>query len=324
MSKIPIAVLISDVHYSLNTLVLADQAMRTAIAKAKELNVPLIDAGDLTNDKAILRAEVMNQLISTMKTVQGISVYLLVGNHSLVNEKGTDHALGFLKPYARIVETLSMIPDTNLYLMPYQNDSTKVKEYLELVPENAILIMHQGVRGAWMGDYIQDKSSVDPSIFGSRTVLSGHYHKHQSIGPVTYIGNPYTLSFGEANDGPKGYLILYSDGSYSREILDLRRHIIIQQHIVDLNGVKVNKDDLVRVKILGKKFDLADMSKSAIAEVLFGNEQNFKLDYIYEDVHTDAVEPFTSPESAIDQMIDLESLTEEHKNHLKQLWRGLL
>ena len=39
--KKPVAVIISDVHYSLKTLELADAAMRLAIAKANNLDVPV-------------------------------------------------------------------------------------------------------------------------------------------------------------------------------------------------------------------------------------------------------------------------------------------
>ena len=61
--KIPTAVLISDVHYSLQTLPLADKVMRMAIDKANSLGVPLIVAGDLHDTKANMRAECVNAMI---------------------------------------------------------------------------------------------------------------------------------------------------------------------------------------------------------------------------------------------------------------------
>jgi hypothetical protein len=45
-NKYPIAVIISDVHYNINTLEVADKAMRMAINRANILNIPLIVAGD--------------------------------------------------------------------------------------------------------------------------------------------------------------------------------------------------------------------------------------------------------------------------------------
>ena len=50
----PIAVLISDIHYNINTLPVADAALRQAIAKANELDVVLIVTGDLHDTKANL------------------------------------------------------------------------------------------------------------------------------------------------------------------------------------------------------------------------------------------------------------------------------
>src|SRR4051812_39679990 len=111
MSPKPIAVLVSDVHYSLKNLELSDKAFRAAIDTAHKLAVPLIDAGDLTDDKCIIRAEVANRLIKTMEYAKDkyVPVYCLVGNHSLINQKGKEHALEFLKPYCTVLDTYSAI-----------------------------------------------------------------------------------------------------------------------------------------------------------------------------------------------------------------------
>ena len=79
MSK-PIAVLISDVHYNLTTLPLADAAMRQAIAEANSLGVPLIVAGDLHDTKANLRGECVNAMIEAFAMLDH-GCYILRGNH---------------------------------------------------------------------------------------------------------------------------------------------------------------------------------------------------------------------------------------------------
>ena len=78
----PRAVLISDVHYNLQTLPLADAAMRQAIQKANELQVPLIVAGDLHDTKANLRGECINAMLETFNTCEQ-DIYFLIGNHDL-------------------------------------------------------------------------------------------------------------------------------------------------------------------------------------------------------------------------------------------------
>jgi len=322
---IPLFVLISDIHFSVSTLTLASKALRAALKKATELNVPLIIAGDTNDTKALLRAEVANELISILKYTL-IPVYILRGNHDQISEKETAHSLEFLKPYVKIVETLSFIPNTNIHLMPYQSDPQNVEEYVKLIPKGSILIMHQGVKGAWMGDYIQDKTSVDPSIFEGITVFSGHYHRAHSIGSVTYIGNPYTLSFGEATDGPKGFMVVNSDGSYERIHLDfLRKHIVIDQKASHLYKVNVNPQDLVSVKIRGFESELLKITKEYIKTQVLNGHENFKLELIFtENLQVNEIKENLSPEFILDDIIDKTPETDEQKNILKQLWRSLL
>lgn len=323
-----IAILISDCHYSLSTLELADTAFRAAIDKADELGVPLIDCGDLTNDKAIIRAEVANRLIKTMEYAnsKNVLVYLLVGNHSLVNEKGSEHALNFLAPYASIVSSTVGIDSLNLFLIPYQNSQEGVTKALEDIPRHyPTIVMHQGVLGAFMGDYVQDKTSVSPDLFRDNKVFSGHYHRHQVVGSVTYIGNPYTLSFGEANDGPKGFLILNEDQTYERVILNLRKHIIEDgrwDYIHD--GKTYNPQDLILYRVRGPKSELDKINKSTIAKSIIGHN-NFRLDLIPdEDIKSEiSTKEVYQDFQILDMMIDKSDKTIPKKAALKDLWRSI-
>ncbi|MES1987480.1 MAG: metallophosphoesterase, partial [Pseudomonadota bacterium] len=85
----------ADVHYSVPTLPLADAAVRQAIDKPNELNVPLIVAGDLHDTKANVRGECMIAMRKTFcKAIT--SVVILRGNHDALNEKSQEHSLCFL------------------------------------------------------------------------------------------------------------------------------------------------------------------------------------------------------------------------------------
>ncbi len=332
MSK-PIAVCISDIHFNLNTLPLASSALRSALKKAEDLRVPLIIAGDLNDTKAIIRAEAANEIISILCEAQ-IPVYILVGNHDLINEKGLHNGLNYLKPYARIVNIPTYTsPTKNLLLIPYYSDSTQLVSFLKYAEPNAILIMHQGFLGAAMGDYIQDKSSIDPVIVKDFKVISGHYHRHQTIGTVTYIGSPYTITFGEANDGPKGFLVLNEDGSFTREILHLRRHIIkefnsideLASHICPFGELFCNKDDLLILKIKGPYSELHKLNKNDLISFL-PEGVNFKLDLIPTDstpINMPSKENMTN-EEIFDTIIDATGETEDQKKYLKGLYREVI
>jgi DNA repair exonuclease SbcCD nuclease subunit len=323
-----IAVITSDIHFNLNTLPIASKALRAALTKAEDLKVPLIIAGDLHDTKAIIRAEVMNELIYILASAR-TPVYILVGNHDLCNERGPVHGLEYLDPYATIVDSpriLSMggLPDFFLciHLIPYYSDLNKLKQYIATLTPGPLMIMHQGFRGAYMGDYIQDKTSISVDAVKDFTVISGHYHRHQTLGTVTYIGSPYTITFGEANDGPKGFLILNSDGTFTREILNLRKHLVINCGIKDVYESELYKDynrergDLLWLKVTGALSELQKLDKSAFP--------NIKLELIPTDSQElKAPTKEMTGEEIFDSIIDNLSDSVEHRSNLKRLYREI-
>lgn len=330
--KKPLFVLISDVHFTLNTLPIATEAFKHAIDKAEELKVPLIDCGDLTNDKAVLRAEVVNRILELNRYANDkkVDIFYLIGNHSLLNEKVPGvHALEFLdttisKPM------VGRFKNRFVQFIPYQSDSNVIKDLLPSVSRDMFIIMHQGVQGAFMGDYIQDKSSIDPAEFEGYTVFSGHYHRHQQVGPVTYVGNPYTLTFGEANDGPKGYLVVYDDGSFDRVILPFRKHIIREIDCTKTDFFEwykhpaCNKEDLLWLKVKGPRSYLATLHKKEIGKFLLGHE-NFKLDKIPSDsIEFKPVNEKMTEKEILDQLIEGLGEQKNKKEELKKLWREVM
>lgn len=315
---IPIAVAISDIHFNLNTLSIASKALRSALKKAEDLKVPLIIAGDLNDTKAIIRAEVANELINILENAK-VVVYLLCGNHDLCNEKGKEHGLNYLKTYTSVISSPVSISGFNF--VPYQASKEAFKEAISQF--KGLVFCHQGIKGAFMGDYIRDDSSIDPDDIKDVKIISGHYHKHQTVGPLTYIGSPYTVTFGEANDGPKGFLVVNSDGTFTREILDLRKHVILQVNCKELEKsiVSVNENDLLWVKVSGSKAELNKLNKIEIGKRLIGHS-NYKLDKIYTDekIVPIAVES-KSYASILDDIIDANY---KDATDLKALWRQVV
>lgn len=334
MNKTPAAVLISDIHFTPATLELAAVSLLRAQFKAKILDVPLIIAGDTLDTKAVMRAECVNRLMQLLSVKDAPDTYVLVGNHDLINEKGSDHSLRFLQCMSTVVDrphTLEL-EYLDVMLLPYYSDLDKLTALLvdEDVPR--ALIMHQGVQTADLGHYVQDKTSLPPEAFDGFRVISGHYHKAQTIkcgktGLFSYIGNPYTLTFGEANDGPKGFQILYSDGSLELVPTNLRKHVIYEIDSSDLQTAQkpnVSPEDLVWVKIRGPKSTLDALNKNSIGTYLLGHT-NYKLDLIPTDSPAPQVAQLADKSDAqlMDEIIDRLADTDEHKDSLKRLWRSV-
>lgn len=344
-SSKPIAVLISDIHYNIHTLEVADKAVRMAVYKANDLRVPLIVAGDLHDTKAQLRGECVNAMLVTFRLCNQ-SVYMLVGNHDKINEKSVDHSLNFLDYTAHEDETsgsvniVSKAQFTNeicsnlmsVWLIPYQHDKEEFKRILLHIDRGSTIIMHQGLIGSNSGEYFQDKSALVPEDVAGFRVISGHYHDRQTIalpdgGTWDYIGNPYTLGFGEANHPDKGFQVLYGDGSLEFIPTNLRQHVIKEYTIEELQSGGIflgEQTDILWVKITGTSDELAKISKSYVAQML-DISQDFRLDLIPLDT-TGAVitQEAKSDYELVDELIESLSNTDpDRKARLKALWKDL-
>ena len=321
----PIAVITSDVHFSVPTLKLADNAMQQAIAKANVLGVPLIVAGDLHDTKANMRAECVNAMISTFgKAYTG--GYILRGNHDAINEKSEEHALNFLTFTSLSIVTYPVwVLGYNLVLIPYHHDTDKLKAFLKTIPRGSTVIMHQGLTNAEPGEYTHDKTAITTQDVAGLRVISGHYHTRQDIelpegGVWSYIGNPYTLNYGEANDPPKGFQVLYSDGSLEFIPTNLRKHVVLKltyaEHCQSTHIMK-NPEDLWLVKITGTKEELAKVNKAKY--------ECCRLDLPLETVPQQRhIKSDMSQDVLLDHtIVSLENTSDEQKERLKQLWRAL-
>ncbi len=327
----PIAVIISDVHYSLANLKLADAAMQQAIGKANNLRVPLIVSGDLHDSKANLRGECVNAMVETFKLCDS-PPYIIIGNHDKINEKFDGHSLNFLSAYAMVIDK-PVYQHKLGWLIPYYHDVEALRTFIKGIQTCKQLIMHQGVLGSNMGDYIQDKSALSLADVAGFRVISGHYHARQTIelpkmGKWDYIGNPYTVSFGEANDPEKGFQILMSDGSLEFVPTKLRKHVIYESY-ADLDVFNrlsaydfAERDDLLWVKITGTHEELQKITRNKIAKVL--NKETFKLDLIPLDTKTEAPAKQLNNTEMLDGLIDsMTNTSDERKARLKELWRHL-
>lgn len=338
------AVLISDIHFNLNTLQVAKAALTQARDAANELQVPLIIAGDLHDTKANMRAECVKAMLESLDGLEQ-PCFILRGNHDSVNEKSKEHALEFLAPIENvsIISSPTYDPATRLHLIPYEHDVEELRNHLRAIKEGSTLIMHQGITGSQSGEYIQDKSAINKEDVADFRVISGHYHTRQdiktgrprkgAIGLWSYIGNPYTLNFGEAEDPDKGFQILMDDGLLAFIPTNLRKHVTIKAVVSELGAIEEKvfvssktwtEQDIVAVTLRGPQSGLSVVRKDFVRFHLRLGD-NFRLDLLPDAQNAQAIKIGNlSPVQLLDQLIDVVSnATPEQKERLKHLWKEL-
>lgn len=333
----PVAVLISDVHYNLQNLELADAAVQQAIKKANELGVTLIVAGDLHDTKANLRGECVNRMLKTFNCID--EAYIMVGNHDRLNEKNPAHALEFLSRADDYHFHRLITEPTNLgggiTLLPYYHDVDELRAVLKTIPVDRILIMHQGIQGSNSGEYFQDKSALTPQDVAGRRIISGHYHARQTIklpkgGVWDFIGNPFTTTFGEAGDPEKGFQILMDDGSLEFVPTNLRKHVLYEisakifanpgSTLVPTWGV--GRNDKVWIKVYGAKEELHSITRQYVNKV-FPNLADFRLELIPDATTQPTFAHPSSTPDLIDAIIESTIPEIAMSKRLKTTWRTL-
>jgi hypothetical protein len=340
----PIAAITGDLHFNLQTLELASSALRQLLSAAQGLNVPAVLNGDTLDQKAIVRGEVANRLIEILQEYDPERIFINTGNHDRLSEKADESSLNFLHPYAQVISYPTFIDCLGAYIVPYFNNSERLQELLNTVPKGSRLIMHQGLLGADMGHYVKDSTSLPREAFADFRVWSSHYHKRQDIkcgrprkgavGLFSYVGSAYTVTFAEANDGPKGINIGYDDGILELIPTGLRNHVVIDTtteilHAADEDGADPfelpNPGDLVWLKLRGPASELAAVKKSYLAEIL--GTPHFKLDKIATETERLDDEDKAEAKSGgdlLDALIDKGDEPAPQKVALKTLWRELV
>lgn len=323
----PACVCVSDIHWGLSTLNEARQATAGALSIAEDMGVPLCILGDLNDTKDVLRGKVLNAIIEIFEPAK-VKIYVLIGNHDKQHEKSQEHSLNCLRPYATIVDRACAVEFMEkAAFLPYQSSNVDFIENLSRIKPGWTVFMHQGVRGARMGEYVVDNSSVDPTVLAPYNCISGHYHQHQTVGTLTYIGSPYTISFAEAGDGPKGCLVVNHDGTWRRELFpSIRRHLIVEGDLrIPMLSLAVGREDLVWLKLRGTQAQLDTVDKRALGLHLFRRE-DYKLDLIYDEQDQVGTKTGTeigtkSDADVLDGLID--NSPYDDKDTLKALWRDL-
>lgn len=229
--------------------------------------LPVIWTGDLLDTKEVIRGKCLNAFFDYFSKSR-LNHIVLVGNHDWFNLECKDHSL----------KTLSALPNVNVIdkptvlgsitFLPYMHNLALLQEEVSKV-NTRTLIAHADVMDFDYGDGALCEKGLVLEDFKhiSGQVISGHFHKYQTKGNLTYIGSPFSHTFGES-DQTKYLGQLMSNGTLILKETGLARHVTLE---LDLSSpdhknevgefIAKNLHNFVRIELYGTQSQISQFNR---------------------------------------------------------------
>lgn len=217
----------------------------------------LVILGDLTEAKDRHSSWLVNQVVDALHALaQLCPVLILQGNHDYKDEEW---------PFFRFVDKLNGVmwlsevefmdketdgfpPELGRTLfLPHTNDHKRDWKGIDFKSADTIFA-HNTFEGADAG-FGRILRGIPIDVFPKdATVYSGDIHVPQELGPVTYVGSPYTVDFGDSFK-PR-YLMIEDNGNVkSIGCGGPQKRVFDINSPSDLETVEVGQGDIVRVRV---------------------------------------------------------------------------
>jgi len=149
--------------------------------------------GDLTEAKDFHPAALVNEVATQLhRLAQVTRVYFVMGNHDRLDEAA---------PFFRFLRYLGVnyltrpVAIHGTLVLPHTTNPARDWSRIDLAAYRTVFT-HNTFAGARSGG--RELDGIAPDQFRHARVYSGDVHEPQTVGPVTYVGAPYTIYFGDS------------------------------------------------------------------------------------------------------------------------------
>jgi len=236
----------------------------------EELGNETIWLGDMLDTKEVVRSKCLNTWLDRFKGSSPKHT-ILVGNHDWHNLECTEHSLRPLEELTRVrvVDKAMIWPDSKIGFMPYFHDFAQFKHTLGFVGGMNIIFIHQGITGFDYGNGYIAKDEVDlATLKDFPMVISGHFHKYQHKGNLTFLGTPFSHSQGESNQDK--FIAVLDTETRQLELIPtpFPKHVTVEY---DLSGEppELQTENYNRVILKGSQEQINLFDKSRWSDVKF-------------------------------------------------------
>jgi DNA repair exonuclease SbcCD nuclease subunit len=171
----------------------------------------LIILGDLTDAKDHHSAKLVNRIVLMMRHLveSGMEIFILKGNHDFIDPD---------VPFFEFLNQISyinyikhprswLIQGERCLFLPYTRNPIDEWRTDKQVQKNkkkcSLVFMHQSVIGSLTSNGYLMEEGLAPKYFDRfrGQVFSGDIHVPQKVGPVIYVGSPYSVRFNDHFEG---------------------------------------------------------------------------------------------------------------------------
>lgn len=225
--------------------------------------------GDITEDKDEHRAALVNAVADSFARLsEMVWVVWLLGNHDYIDPA---------QPFFRAVASLAGVEVVTrpvaraalcaaagvawgpVCLLPHTRDWDRDWQKLRF-DAGTTYFAHNTFAGA-VSEHGKELPGIPTNIFPEGTkVWAGDVHVPQTIGPVTYVGAPYTIDFGD-HFKPR-VVVLDADRKARNVMLSFPGKQLVEiTSAADLKKAKLLDGDVVKVKVRLRAKDYAEWPK---------------------------------------------------------------
>ena len=167
--------------------------------------------GDWHHNRSTTDVSTMNYTVSNLEKLSQSfeKVYFILGNHDLFyKDKREINSVEFMRLFPNIVPIRETLTEGDVTIMPWLIGD-EWKEVSKL--KSRYVFGHLELPLFYMNAMVQmpDHGQLQAGHFGHQEyVFSGHFHKRQSKGNVTYIGNAFPHNYADSGDDDRGMMTL--------------------------------------------------------------------------------------------------------------------